>query len=81
MWRFLFYSGKLLSRKRKWYLREHTVKPINIITPQKPKNNSTDENTEQKQNKYRDRALNLYEALMTEIIEPKGFLMEKLYNI
>ena len=57
MWRFFFYSGKLLSRKRKGYLREHTVKPINIITPQKPKNNSTDENTEQKQNKHRDKSL------------------------
>ena len=25
--------------------------------------------------------INLYEALMTEIIELKGFLMEELYNI
>ena len=53
MWRFLFYSGKLLSRKIKGHLREHTVKPINIKTPQKPKNNSTDKKTDQKQNKQR----------------------------
>ena len=64
----------------KGYLQDYTVKPINIKTPQKPKNISTDKNAEQKQ-KNRDRALNLYQALMTEIIELKGFLMEDLYNI
>ena len=65
-------------------LRDHTARPINIITRQKPKNNSTDEsksNREQQQNQHGDRLVNSYETLMAEIIELKGFVMEELHDI
>ena len=65
-------------------LRKHTIRAIDIIIPQKSKNNSTDENkgnTEQKQNERRDRPLNSYETLMAEIMELKGFVTEERYNI
>ena len=65
-------------------MREHTVKPINIITPQRPKNNPADEhkgNTDQKQNEHRDRPLNFYEVLIAEIIELKSLVMKELYSI
>ena len=65
-------------------LRKETIKSIDIITPQKPKNNSTDEhkgNTEQKQNEHRDRPLNSYEAVMAKITELKSFVMEELYTV
>ena len=51
-----FIVENCLAEKEK-VLRKHTIKSIDTITPQKPKNNSTDENkgsTEQKQNEHRD---------------------------
>ena len=47
-----FIVENYLAEKEK-VLRKHTIKSIDIITPHKPKNNSTDENkgnTEQKKN-------------------------------
>ena len=60
MWWFIFDSGKLFSRKKK-DLQEHAIRPIDIVTPQKPKNTSTVENkgnTEQQQNRHTDRPPN-----------------------
>ena len=57
-------------------------KPIDIITPQKPKNNSTDENkgnTEQTQNKHGKPLLNSYKALMPETTDLKVFVMKEVY--
>ena len=79
----LFIVENCLAEKEK-VLRKHTIKSIDTITPQKPKNNSTDENkgnTEQKQNKHRDRPLSSYEALMIKITELKSFLIEELYTV
>ena len=39
----IFIVENCLAEKEK-VLRKHTIKSIDIITPQKPKNNSTDEN-------------------------------------
>ena len=58
------------------------AKPIDIITPQKPKNNSTDENkgnTEQTQNKHGKPLLNSYKALMPETTDLKVFVMKEVY--
>ena len=57
-------------------------KPIDIITPQKTKNNSTDENkgnTEQTQNKHGKPLLNSYKALMPETTDLKVFVMKEVY--
>ena len=59
MWRFIFDSGKLCSRKKD--LQEHAMRPIDIITSKKPKNTLTVENkrnTEQQQNRHTDRPPN-----------------------
>ena len=56
----------------------NTTKSVDIITPQKPKNNSADENksnTEQKQKEHRETDC---EALTAEIIELKPFVIEVL---
>ena len=77
-----FIVENCLAEKEK-DLREHTIKPVDTITPQNPKNNSTDEhksNIEKKQNEHRDRP-ETYEALMAEIFDMKGFVMEELYII
>ena len=60
-----FIVENCLAEKEKG-LQKLTIKSKDIITPQKQRNKSTDEskgNTEQKQNKHRDRPLNSYEAL------------------
>ena len=78
-----FIAENCLAEKEK-VLPKHTIKSIDIIIRQKAKNNSTDENkgnTEQKQNEHRDRPLNSYEALMAKITELKSFVIEELYTI
>ena len=78
-----FIVENCLAEKEK-VLWKHTIKSIDIITPPKPKHNSTDENkgnTEQKQNEHRDGPLNSYDALMAKITELKSFVMEELYTI
>ena len=78
-----FIVENCLAEKEK-VLRKHTIRSIDIIIRQKAKNNSTDENkgnTEQKQNEHGDRPLNAYEALMAKITELKNFVIEELYNI
>ena len=79
-----FVVENCLAEKEKDLQKSFTIKSIDIITPQKPKINSTDEskgNTEQKQNEHRDRALNSYESLMAKITKLKSFVIEELYTV